>query len=169
MGKHGIINKQLLRVHIMKEFQSLILDQTPKTPMIDLNQFTGDLIFFGKSIPENATKVYEPVLNWVTEYILKARPITNLRINLEYFNTSSLLWLSKIFKALAKINEPDYILFVHLYLPVDDYNEINDFEDIKDTFIPIEGISQNTIPSVGIKLHALDYNGEICKESLVLV
>lgn len=153
----------------MKEFQSLILDQTPRTPLIDLNQWTGDLIFFGRSIPENAAKVYEPVLTWVMQYILKARPITNLRINLEYFNTSSVLWLSKIFKALINIKEPDYVLFVHLYLPVNDYDEINDFEDIKDNFIPLEDIVQGKIANIGIKLHALDYKGEICKESLVLI
>ena len=153
----------------MKEFQNLILDQTPRTPLIDLNQWTGDLIFFGRSIPENAAKVYEPVLTWVSEYILEARPITNLRINLEYFNTSSVLWLSKIFKALITIKEPDHVLFVHLYLPVNDYDEINDFEDIKDNFVPLEDIVQGKIANIGIKLHALDYKGEICKESLVLI
>jgi hypothetical protein len=56
----------------MKEFQNLILEQTPKTPQIDLNHLSGELIFSGKSIPENAAKVYEPLLNWVTDlhYIL---------------------------------------------------------------------------------------------------
>jgi len=59
---------------------------------------------------------YEPVLNWVTEYILKARPTTNLRFDLEYFNTASLLWLAKILKVLIRISEPDYVLIIHLYL-----------------------------------------------------
>ena len=53
----------------MKEFQSLIIEETPKTPQIELNPLTGDFIFSGRSIPENAAKVYEPILNWVTEYI----------------------------------------------------------------------------------------------------
>src|SRR5665647_591657 len=99
----------------MKEFQSLIIEQTVKTPQIDLNQLTGDLIFSGRSIPENAAKVYEPVLLWVTKYILIAKPTTNLRLDLEYFNTASLLWLTKIFKVLMRISEPDYALIVHLY------------------------------------------------------
>ena len=103
----------------MKEIQSLFIEQTQKTPQIDLNQFTGNLIFSGKSIPENAAKVYEPVLNWVTQYVLKARPITNVRLDLEYFNTTSTIWLLKILKVLIRINEPDYVLIVHLYLPVD--------------------------------------------------
>ena len=54
----------------MKDFQSLIIEETPKTPQIELNPVTGDFIFSGKSIPENAAKVYEPILNWVSEYVL---------------------------------------------------------------------------------------------------
>jgi len=41
-------------------------------------------------MPENIAKVYEPALNWVTDYILNARPATNLKLYLEYYNTSSL-------------------------------------------------------------------------------
>ena len=153
----------------MKEFQSLIIDQTSKTPRIDLNHLTGDLIFSGKSIPENAAKVYEPVLNWVTEYILKARPTTNLRLNMEYFNTASVLWLARMFKTLIRIIEPDYVLIVHLYLPVDDYDEMNDFEDIIDAFVPIEDIVHSAISSIGIKLHGIDNKGAIIKETIVFI
>ena len=104
---------------------------------LNLNPLTGDFIFSGRSIPENAAKVYEPILNWVTEYILHARPTTNLRLNLEYFNTSSSLWLAKILKVLVSINEPDYVLIIHLYLPLDEFDEMKEFEDIKDVFFPI--------------------------------
>jgi SiaC family regulatory phosphoprotein len=153
----------------MTELQRLIVEQTVKTPQIDLNQLTGDLIFSGKSIPENAAKVYEPVLNWVTEYILKARPTTNLMLNMEYFNTASVLWLAKIFKVLIRINEPDYILIVHLYLPVDEYDDLNDFDDIKDVFVPIEDIVSGAVSSIGIKLHGVDYKGKIIKETSVFL
>lgn len=119
------------------------------------------------SIPENAAKVYEPVLNWVEEYIKKAKPVTNLRLDLEYFNTTSSLWLSKILKVLIGIKEPDYVLIIHLYLSVEDFNEINDFEDIKDAFIPISGIDRYDINSIGIKLYGKDDNGGIIKETLV--
>ena len=151
---------------MMKE---LILEQTQKTPQIDLNQLTGNLIFSGKSIPENAAKIYEPVLNWVTEYILKASPTTNLRLNLEYYNTASSIWLTKIIKVLIRINEPDYSLIVHLYLPIEDYDEINEFDDIKDAFIPISYIDQEAILSIGIRLYGTDDKGEIIKETLVFI
>jgi hypothetical protein len=134
-----------------------------------LDPFTGDFIFSGKSIPENAAKVYEPVLRWVSEYILYARPTTNLRLNLEYFNTSSSLWLAKIFKVLAQINDPDYVLIFHLYLPVDEYDELQDFEDLKDAFFPIADVLQLAIPSVGIKLYGTNDAEEVIKDKLVFI
>src|ERR1035437_10909030 len=130
----------------MTEFKSLIIEGTSKTPQIELDSFTGDFIFSGRSIPENAAKVYEPILNWISEYILHARPTTNLRLNLDYYNTSSSLWLAKILKVLVRINEPDYVLIIHLYLPLEEFDEMKEFEDIKDVFFPIADIFQFAIP-----------------------
>ncbi|MCE5346774.1 MAG: DUF1987 domain-containing protein [Bacteroidales bacterium] len=145
----------------------LVIEQTPKTPLIDLNQFSGNLIFSGKSIPENAAKVFEPVLNWVTEYIQNARQTTNLRFDLEYCNTSSLIWLTKILKVLIRIDKPDFALIVHLYLPIEDLNEMDDFDDIKDIFIALSNIIPDAIPSIGIKLYGKNLKGEIIENHMV--
>jgi hypothetical protein len=144
------------------------LEQTPKTPQIDLNQFSGELIMSGRSIPENAAKIYEPVLNWVKEYVLKAKPITNLRLNLEYFNTASMIWLSRILAVLKKISDPEYILYVHLYMPVEEYDEMNDIEDLKDALIPVRDILQDATPCIGIKLYGTN-NSEVIKDALVFI
>jgi hypothetical protein len=94
---------------------------------------------------------------------------TNLRLNLEYFNTSSSLWLAKIFKVLTQINDPDYVLIFHLYLPVDEYDELKDFEDLKDAFFPIADVLQLAKPSVGIKLYGTNDAEEVIKDKLVFV
>jgi hypothetical protein len=152
----------------MNEINTLIIDGTAKTPQIELNHLTGDLIFSGKSIPENA-KVYETVLNWASEYIQKARPVTNLRLNLEYFNTSSLLWLTKILKVLIQIKDPDYVLIVNLYMTIEEFDEIDDFNDIKDTFLPISNLVNSSVSCIGIKLYGTDEKGEIVKETIVFL
>jgi hypothetical protein len=151
---------------MMKE---LIIEQTSKTPQIDLNQVTGDLLFSGRSIPENATKVYEPVLNWVTEYILEANPTTNLRLDLEYFNTASSIYLAKMFKILTRIKVPEYVLIIHLYFPVEEFDEMNEFEDIYDAFSPITDIFHDATISIGIKLYAKNKRGEIIKTRLAFI
>jgi hypothetical protein len=147
----------------------LIIEQTPKTPQIDLNQLTGDLLFYGRSIPENATKLFEPVLNWVAEYIVEANTTTNLRLDLEYFNTASSIYLAKMLKVLTRIKVPEYVLIIHLYFPVEEFNELNEFEDIYDAFSPITDIFHDAITSVGIKLYAKDDRGEIIKTRLVFI
>ena len=160
---------KVIKISIMKEFQSLIIEETSKTPHVELNPLTGDFIFSGRSIPENAAKVYEPILRWVSEYILDARPTTNLRLNLDYFNTSSSLWLAKIFKVLVKINNPDYVLIFHLYLPVEEFDEMKEFDDIKEAFFPIADVLQYAVPSVGIKLYGTNEEDRIIKDRLVFV
>jgi hypothetical protein len=152
---------------MMSELNPLVIEHTNKTPQIDLNNLTGDLIFSGKSIPENAARVYEPVFSWITQYILNARSTTNLRLNLEYFNTSSLLWLTKILKELIKIHEPDYVLIINLYMPVEDFDEISDFDDIKDAFLPVSNIIQSALPCIGLKLYGTNDDGGVIKETLV--
>jgi hypothetical protein len=153
----------------MKDFPNLIIEESARTPHVELNALTGDFIFSGKSIPENAAKVYEPVLDWVTEYINSPRPTTNLRLNLEYFNTSSSLWLAKIFKVLVKINDPDFVLIFHLYLPIDEFDDLKEFEDIREAFFPIADVLQFAIPSVGIKLYGTDESSRVIRDRLVFV
>jgi len=151
---------------MMKE---LIIEHTTKTPLIDLNRVTGDLLFSGRSIPENATKVFEPVLKWVTDYVLEANPTTNLRLDLEYFNTASSIYLAKMLKILCRIKVPEYVLIIHLYFPVEEFNEMNEFEDIYDAFSPITDIFNDAITSVGLKLYAKDTRGEIIKTRLAFI
>ena len=55
------------------ELSTLFIEPTAKTPQIDLNPITGELILSGRSIPENASKIYENILNWVTEYAKRAK------------------------------------------------------------------------------------------------
>jgi hypothetical protein len=151
----------------MKELQSLILENTPKTPQIDLNKFTGNLILSGRSIPENAAKLYEPVLEWVNEYINDPKPTTNLRINLEYYNSASSIWLAKILKSLTRINKEDYVLIIHLYLHIEDFEEMEEFDDIKDVFFPLGNIFHGATVSIGLKLYGIDDNGITIKSTSV--
>jgi hypothetical protein len=149
--------------------KELIIEQSPKTPQIELNQMTGDLLFYGRSIPENATKLYEPVLNWITEYISNANPTTNIRLDLEYFNTASSIYLAKILRILSGIKEPEYVLIVHLFFPVAEFNELKEFDDIYDAFSPITDIFREAKTIIGIKLYAKDESGEIIKTRLVFM
>ncbi|MCU0460670.1 MAG: DUF1987 domain-containing protein [Bacteroidales bacterium] len=146
----------------------MFIEPTSKTPQIDLNHLTGELIFSGKSIPENAADLYDKVLKWVTQYITTPRQITNLRLNLEYFNTASSIWLAKIVKTLCSIKEAENTLMIHLYFNIEEFDSM-EVEDLKDNLSPVIDMIGTPVVSIGIKIYATGDNGEILKESMVLV
>jgi len=150
------------------ELKKLHIEPSLKTPEIDFDNLTGELVLTGRSIPENAAKVYEEVLNWVKIYKNHPREITNLRINLEYFNTSSTLWLAKIVQALSTIKNSDCTLMIHLFFSIDEF-ETMQADDLKDELHPIIHLIDNTAISVGIKIYGTADDGKIIKESMVLI
>jgi SiaC family regulatory phosphoprotein len=153
----------------MTGFTNLIIEQTPKTPHIDLNKFTGDLIFSGRSTPEDAAKIFGPVIEWAEEYIKSPKPVTNVRLNLDVFNTTTALWLSKVLRVLAGINEPDHVLMLHLYLQAEEYDSVKDFNDIRDIFISIADILHDETLNLCIRLYGKDENGGIIRQKLILI
>jgi hypothetical protein len=150
----------------MKELKNMFVEQTDKTPLVDLNQMSGELLLSGKSIPINAPRIFEPILDWINEYIKNPRQTTNLRLNLEYFNTASSIWLAKIVKALSGISKPECVLFLHIYFPIEDFDDI---DDIKDDLSPVIDVISSSTVSVGLKIYGTDESGKILKESMIFI
>lgn len=152
----------------MSDFNRLHIEPTAKVPNIDFNAINGELILSGRSIPENAARIYEPVYDWVKEYVKNPRSVTNLRLNLDYFNTSTTIWLAKIVKALSKISLPDYVLFIHLYFDIDDFDEMQT-GDLKQELGPILDIVGEASLSIGVKIYGIDETGSVIKENMILI
>lgn len=152
----------------MEKLTDLIVEKTSKTPQIELRYGSGEISLTGRSLPENATRTYEPVLNWVGNYVIQPQPVTNLRLKIEYFNTSSSLWISKIVKTLTRINNPDYRLMVHIYIPLEEYDDMKLSGDLRESFNPFTDILQDSIPEVSLKLYATDDSSKVIRDALVL-
>ena len=150
----------------MKE--NIFIEGDGKNPQIDFNRLTGDLILSGRSIPENAAKVYEPLVSWIEGYLESPRPTTNLRLNLEYFNTATSIWLAKLTKMLCRIDKKDYSLFIHLYFDIEDYEDM-DTEDLKDLLSSLLDNIADINVNLAVKTYGVDDNGKILKESTILV
>jgi hypothetical protein len=150
------------------ELKNLFIEPTSKTPQVDFNHLTGELIISGRSIPENAAELYQDILKWVNQYAAAPRHTTNLRLNLEYFNTASSIWLAKIVKSLTSIKESESTLLIHLYFNIEEFDSM-DTEDLKDALSPIIDMVGTPDVSLGIKIYGTDDKGEILKESMVLI
>jgi hypothetical protein len=83
---------------------NLIISDSNKTPSIIFGSDTGILEIKGKSIPENSLEFYRPVFDWLESYAQSPAALTEFRIRLEYFNTSSSKCLLDIFRKLESIS-----------------------------------------------------------------
>ena len=152
----------------MKEFNSIFVKGTVKTPEIEFNHLTGELVLLCRSIPENAAKVYDPLLDWINSYIKSPHNITNLHLKLEYFNTSSLLWIVKIIKLLSKIEKEKSFLYINLYIENDDF-DIKDADEFKDVICSVfDNIGELKV-IIGLKINGTDSHGKVVDESTILI
>ena len=78
---------------------ALIIEATDDTPKVVLDPSNNNFEFSGKSLPEDVTTFYGPVMDWLDGYAESTNPKTVVIFNLVYFNTaSSKLILDILFK-----------------------------------------------------------------------
>jgi len=96
---------------------SLVIQKTDSTPEITFLA-NGHLKIFGRSLPEDVHKFYDPIIDWVKN--LK-KDIVKVDLKLEYLNTSS---TKKVLNLLLALEENKDILEVK----VNWYYEFDDLE-----------------------------------------
>lgn len=85
--------------------EQLIIERTQMTPGITIDPENGKILISGRSIPDNPVSFYQPVFDCLDEYNLAPSNVTEVNINLEYFNTSSLECLYILFSKLSIIQK----------------------------------------------------------------
>lgn len=84
------------------QLNTLHITGTDETPEVFLTSEGGDSYIRGKSLPENAFDFYEPVLSWVRTYSNEVNEPLRLRIQFDYFNSSSGRYLFELLHTLEK-------------------------------------------------------------------
>jgi hypothetical protein len=105
---------------------NLKLEGTAKTPTINFNT-NGELLIKGRSIPENSVEFYKPVIDWLSEYNNSAQAETKVKVQLEYFNTSSSKCILDVFKKLEALENTN--LSIAWYYEEDDEDMLEAGED----------------------------------------
>jgi len=147
---------------------SLFIDAGHNTPEIHFDQSSGDLLLKGKAIPENATRIFKPVFDWVKEYISEPSDETNLHLDLVYFNTASFIWFVKLIKVLASIPDREKLLVIHLYFDIEEFEEM-DQQDLAEAIAPVTDVLNDASVSMGVKVYGKDDNDSVVKEKLILL
>jgi hypothetical protein len=90
------------------------LESTKKTPNVLLDP-SGRIRIGGRSIPEDASRFYDNILNWVLDYCHTPSDSTVVDIELEYFNSGSAKFVMQILRELSELISEGKNLKVNWY------------------------------------------------------
>lgn len=82
--------------------ESLVIEQKMTSPAVNFNAENGLLEITGRSIPEHPVKFYQPIENWLENYLATSPSKVTLHVFLDYLNTHSTECMLLIMKALKK-------------------------------------------------------------------
>ena len=109
------------------------IEATDETPKVILNSGEGMFLFEGKSLPEDVTVFYDPILEWIAKYGESPNEKTVVLFKMDYFNTASSKMVLDILMAFEEIHEEHENVLIEWYYQEDD----EDMEEAGDEFSDI--------------------------------
>lgn len=109
--------------------EAISIEGTQKTPTVNFNPSTGKIEIKGRSIPENSIEFYKPLVDWLEQYLSNAQKLTEVNVQLEYFNTSSSKCILDVFKKLEAIYKAGNEVVINWYYEEDDEDMLEAGED----------------------------------------
>ena len=117
------------------------IEPTETTPKVIFNKEKGVFKIEGKTLPENVNQFYEPLLDWLADYINNPNDETILDIKLEYINTASSKAIFSIFLKLEKLIENGKKAKIRWHYADDDEDMMDVGEEYADVIkVPFEHI-----------------------------
>ena len=116
---------------------------TRDTPAILFDPNRGIFKMFGRSLPENSLKFWTPVLREIDKGI-KTETL-DIRVKMEYYNTSSSKCVFDLFRAFKSIEEKGVKLAIRWYYEEYDEDMLEAGEDYKNLLdLPIRFIEEKS-------------------------
>ena len=100
--------------------ETIKIQGTEDTPKIILDADNEVMEISGRSLPEDVSAFYEPVLNWLNEYSENPNKKTIFNFKLTYFNTASSKLLLDILMKLEEMHENGNDILIRWHYPEDD-------------------------------------------------
>src|SRR4051812_8710739 len=82
---------------------SIKLKATEDTPEIILDREKNEFSVTGRSLPEDPSEFYAPVLKWIKAYVKEPNQYTEFHLKIEYFNSSSVKQVVTLLIILSEI------------------------------------------------------------------
>jgi len=118
------------------------IDATDETPKVILDAENGNFEFSGKSLPEDVTTFYNPILDWLDAYALEPNDKADFVFKMDYFNTASSKLILDILMKLEEINDEHEGITVEWHFREDDEDMEEAGEEYEDIVeVPFKQLS----------------------------
>jgi len=120
------------------------VEATDDTPKVTLDPQSGHFEIVGNSYPENSSKFYQPILEWLLRYVNDApkQPMV-FEFNFDYFNTSSAKYILEVLRVVEQYQSMGNECLIKWYYFQDDTDMLEAGEDYQATMsVPFELIER---------------------------
>lgn len=122
--------------------ETIKIQGTEDTPKVILDAGNDIFEISGRSLPEDVSSFYEPILNWLEEYAESPNSKTVFDFKLVYFNTASSKLLLDILMKLEELHEDGHEVLIKWHYPEDDEDMEEAGEEYADIVdVPFEQVS----------------------------
>ena len=112
----------------------LYIEPTDDTPKVNLDADAGVFEFVGNSYPENSSKFYTPVLDWLKEFIKSGtKKDVVASFNFDYFNTSSAKYILEILRLIEEYSKAGNTSLIKWFYFEEDTDMLEAGEDYQRT------------------------------------
>jgi len=119
--------------------ESIKLRGTDDTPTVTLDKESRLFLISGRSLPEDVTAFYQPIVDWVNSEIPQIDGPIVFTFKMNYFNTASSKLLLDILIALETMYENGKDIVVHWFYDEDDEDMLEAGEEYADIVeVPFE-------------------------------
>ena len=87
--------------------ESLRIDATEDTPLIDFDTATGVFKVTGRALPEDAHEFFKPIEEWVQDYVESPLANTTVEMRIDYFNSAATRYIFNLLICFEDIVEEE--------------------------------------------------------------
>ncbi len=122
--------------------EALRVEGSGYTPKVVLDPANNTFEISGRSLPEDVSAFYSPIIEWINKYAQNPNKKTVFEFKLTYYNTASSKLLLNIMSKLEDIVDDDNEVLVKWYYPEDD----EDLEEAGEEYSDIVDLPFESIP-----------------------
>lgn len=100
--------------------ESLRLEPSEDTPLIDFDISTGVFTVEGRALPEDAHEFFKPIEVWLQEYVESPLDQTTVEMKIDYFNSAATRYIFNILMTFEDIVDAGKEVKVIWYYKPDD-------------------------------------------------